>query len=199
MNELIRRAREGDCDALDKLLALIRPIILAHAKQGIDKRITARLDASDVVQSTLLKVAEAFPTFGGATETDLRRWLKALTNHTIIDVARHHVHAMMRTILVEKPLDATRGAGQALGEMLSDSCSSPSENARNAEQRSQINDLIGQLPPRDQAVITLRALKGYSLAQVATELNMTVDAVAQSFGRAMIRLRGLACSKENGQ
>src|SRR5262245_21801869 len=73
--ESIRRAQDGDRDALDRLLARYRAYLRVLAAACIHRSVQRKADASDVVQEALLRASERFAQFRGTTENEWLAWL----------------------------------------------------------------------------------------------------------------------------
>ena len=59
--DLLERARAGDREALNALLARHRERLRRMVEMRLDTRLQARMDASDVVQEAYVDVAEPTP------------------------------------------------------------------------------------------------------------------------------------------
>ena len=67
----MEQARIGCTDALGNLLELYRNYLRLLARTQIDLTLRVRLDASDLVQETLLEAFRDFQHFAGSTEKEL--------------------------------------------------------------------------------------------------------------------------------
>src|SRR5262245_41171737 len=87
--ELLSRAKGGDADALERLFQSCRSYLLVLARAQVEGRLRAEVDASDIVQQTLLEAYRGFPRFEGITEAEWLTWLKRILAHNAADAARH--------------------------------------------------------------------------------------------------------------
>jgi len=62
---------------------------LCNGQTNLGERLKQKVDASDVVQQTLLKAHEDIGQFNGDTEPQLIAWLKQILRNRLIDEARH--------------------------------------------------------------------------------------------------------------
>src|SRR5438105_2841791 len=104
-DELLRRAKEGDKAALGQLLGHYRPDILTRADAGLGNDLNARTDASDVAQNVLLEISRKFlEQFRGDTIRAFEAWLRPITRHACVHVARFH-RRQERDVTREQRLD----------------------------------------------------------------------------------------------
>src|SRR5215471_13637506 len=85
---LLAKARSGDRAALDRLFTLCRDYVSLLAQAQIAHSIRSKLDASDLVQQTLLEAYRGFSAFKGGTEAEWLSWLRRIVNHNATDFAR---------------------------------------------------------------------------------------------------------------
>src|SRR6516162_183981 len=95
------------CVPDDRSLALERFRSYLHllARVQLDARFQAKLDASDVVQQTLLKAHEAFAQFRGHEPAELAAWLRQILARTLADLVRDLGRAK-RDVALERSLEA---------------------------------------------------------------------------------------------
>src|SRR5262249_6799227 len=129
-------------DGDDQVLEQYRDYLRLLAKQQLDPRLHGKLDASDVVQQTLLEVHQAWPRFRGRSPAELAAYLRQALAHNLTDALRRYGGAT-RNIDLEQAIDAssTRLAGFLAAEQ-----SSPSQQAIHAEQLRQLARALAQLP-----------------------------------------------------
>src|SRR5207249_3975416 len=87
---LLARARAGDSQALDQLFAASRAYVRLLAQVRVEDRLQAKVDASDLVQQTLLEAFRGFAGFRGTTSAEWRVWLREIAEHNAADVVRHY-------------------------------------------------------------------------------------------------------------
>ena len=90
VTELIERARAGDAASRDQLFAVCRSYLGVVARSQVETWLRVKVDASDVVQQTLLEAHRDFDRFAGSSEKEWLGWLKQILAH---NAAEHLGHA----------------------------------------------------------------------------------------------------------
>ena len=85
---LLTNAAGGDAAAREALLGLYRPYLRLAVGERIPKLVQKRMDASDIVQQTLLDAVRGLPEFRGHTEPEFTAWMMKLLERNLL-----HVHA----------------------------------------------------------------------------------------------------------
>jgi RNA polymerase sigma factor (sigma-70 family) len=83
----ITAARRGDREALGRVLAVMRPYLLAVEK-GRGKAGTNG-EAEDLVQEAICHAVRSFPQFAGTTAEELRGWLRQILLNAARDWDKH--------------------------------------------------------------------------------------------------------------
>ena len=188
--QLLRQAKAGSGPVLGELLELYRDYLGLLARLQINRRLQARLDASDLVQETFLKAHRHFGQFRGTTEEELVVWLRQILATTLADLVRHRYGTQRRDLRLERELAAELDqSSQMLDQRLEAPGSSPSQRASRREQAVVLADTLGRLPQDYREVVILRHLEGLSFPQVAFRMGRTVDSVKKLWARALAQLR----------
>jgi RNA polymerase sigma-70 factor (ECF subfamily) len=161
------------------------------ARLQLDLRLQGKLDPSDVVQETLLKAHQALDLFHGATDAEMAAWLRAILTNTLTDALRRF-RAGARNVDQERSLQAAlEESSSRLEAWLAAEQSSPQEQAIRQEQLLDLAWALAQLPLDQRRAVELRYLKGCIVAEVASQMDRTKDAVAKLLMRGLARLRSL--------
>ena len=189
---LIERALAGDRAALDGLLARHRDRLCRMVRMRLDRRLWARVDASDVVQEGLLEVVQRLPEYLREPRLPLFLWLRLVVGERLIRVHRHHLGAQMRD--AGREVSLYRGAlpaasSAALAAQLLGKHTSPSEAALRAERMLRVQEALNALDPVDREILSLRHFEELSRAEAARELGIEESAAAKRYVRALKRLR----------
>lgn len=172
-------------------LARFREYLCLLVRLQVDPRLQGKLDASGVVQQTLLEAHQAWDQLRGREEAEQAAWLRrALANNLADEMDK--LRAAKRQALLERSLeealDQSSGRIQA---WLAAEQSSPSERAARREQIVRLAAALAQLPENQRRAVELRHLKGLSLAAVAAALQTSKPAVVGLLHRGLSKLREL--------
>ena len=178
-------------DSEDHLLSIDRYrsylLLLAHAQVG--RRLGAKVDASDVVQQTLLRAHEAREGFRGHEPAEFTAWLRRILAHTIANTARD-LRRAKRDMALERSLEAeVEDSSQRLGDWLADPRSGPASRVARAEQLVLVADALTALPDAQRDAIVLKHCRGMTLAEVAEHLGRSPASVASLLRRGLQQLR----------
>jgi RNA polymerase sigma-70 factor, ECF subfamily len=186
IGERIRLARR-DRSALGHLLEHYRGFLKIVAERTLDSRLAARCDASDVVQQTLARAFESFDRFRGATEPELSAWIKRIHERQLADVARRN-KARKRSVSHE--IQAGDGSASFCWWEPTAKQSTPSQQLIRGEKALRLAALLADLPKAQRDAVCLRHLEGWSIEQIAAELNRSLPATAGLLKRGLQALRG---------
>jgi RNA polymerase sigma-70 factor (ECF subfamily) len=187
---LLRQAREGDRQALGRLLDSYRGYLRVLARLEIGRRLQGKADASDVVQEVYLRAHNHFDQFRGGSEGELAAWLRQILANALADLVRHYHGRRRRDVRLERDLaGGLDHSSQALADQLSSGGPSPSEQASDREQAVRVVGALDRLPEHYSQVLILRHLQGLPFAEVARQMQRSPDSVEKLYARALIRLR----------
>jgi RNA polymerase sigma-70 factor (ECF subfamily) len=198
---LIARARAGDRTARHDLLDRHRDRLLRMVAVRLDRRLAARLDASDVVQEALADAAGRLSDYLRERPLPFYPWLRRLAWDRLVELHRHHGRAR-RDVGREEPegLQLPDESVAVLAERLAAHGTSPSGDLLRREVRDRVRAALDALEPRDREVLTLRYLEQLTTAETAAVLGIGEGAVKSRLMRAILRLRDqLDDDGENGR
>jgi RNA polymerase sigma-70 factor (ECF subfamily) len=159
------------------------------AKLHLDPHLRGKLDASDIVQQTLLQAHQARDQFRGQGDGERAAWLRQI-------LARNLAHAVRdfgrdkRDVARERSLEAALDASSArLEAWLAAEQSSPSQQAQRNEQAVRLAEALEQLPEAQREAVVLHYFQGCPVADVARQLDRTPAAVAGLLHRGLKQLR----------
>ncbi len=160
------------------------------AEIKLDRRLRRRIDASDIVQDTMLRAYAAWGTFRG-NESDQRvAWLRQILMRSILHAIRD-ARCAKRDVSREQRLDRILDESSRQIELwLSADEQSPSEAAQQAEELLQVAEAVYQLPEAERVAVIGYYWQRGTLADISAELGRSVPAVAGLVRRALRRLRG---------
>jgi RNA polymerase sigma-70 factor (ECF subfamily) len=161
------------------------------ARLQMDARLRAKLDASDIVQQTLLQAHVHRDQYRGETEAELAGWLRAILANTLATAARRFA-AEARDLIRERPLHNFMAESSArIESYLAAEQSSPSERVMRVEAHVRLAGALALLPADQREVIELHHLKDWPIAKVAVKMKRTKPAVMGLLFRGQKKLRQL--------
>lgn len=158
----------------------------------------AKLDASDLVQQTLLDAHQDLQRFRGSSEAEMAGWLRRLLTCNLADALRHLGRAK-RDINREQSLHEQLDCSAfQLGASLAAVQTSPSQHAARNEELLRLAWAMEQLPEAQRMAVELHHLRGRTLAETAIQLGRSEAAVAGLLRRGFRRLRQLLSEPTSG-
>jgi RNA polymerase sigma-70 factor, ECF subfamily len=171
-------------DALEPYRQYLKILAELH----LDRRLRGKLDASDVVQQTLLRAYSAFDGLRQREPEILSPWLRKILASTLADAVKHFERDK-RDIGRERSLQLNLDRSIDRLSALAANQSSPSRHAEKAEEILKLMDALSQLPEPMREVIVLKHCRNWTLAKIAEHLGKTAPSVASLLRRGLERLR----------
>ena len=189
-DQLLRRAEGGDRAALDRLLARHRRRLRQMVALRMDRRLAARVDASDVVQEALTEASARLSEYLRVRPAPFYLWLRQLAFDRLIDLSRRHIGAQRRSVRREaaRRIPLPDESAVELADRLVASGTSPSVRMEKEELRSRVRAALDRLSESDREVLVLRHLEQLSTREVAVVLGLGEPAVRYRQRRALERL-----------
>jgi RNA polymerase sigma-70 factor, ECF subfamily len=162
---------------------------LARLQVAARPWLAPKLDASDLVQQTLLKAHAARDQFRGRTPEELAAWLRQILARTLANALRSLGQAKRDTgaeQALEADLDASCGR---LDAWLAADQTSPSERVGADERAECLAAAVAALPEDQRDAILLKHCHGITLADIAARTGRTIPAVAGLLRRGLKTLR----------
>ncbi len=195
---LIEQARLGDAEAREKLFRLSRSYLAVAARAQVETWLRVKVDASDVVQQTLLEAHQGFPKFQGSSEGEWLAWLRRILTNNLADMVRRYRTAAKRNVAREvslqatRPLDDSRPAFEPQAHQ-----SSPSQQLLQRENLLLVTAAMEQLSADHREVIFLRNLMRLPFDEVARRMGRSRPAVQMLWMRAIRKLQQLLRDAED--
>src|SRR4051812_23252297 len=192
LDELLQRALAGDSSALAGLFTRYRERLRRMIHLRLDRRLTGRVDASDILQDVYVEVSKRMA--AGSADSDLPffLWLRLVTGQKLTDLHRRHLGTRMRDAGLEVSLH--RGAMPAassasLAAQLLGTMTSATQAAVRAEHRLIVQEALNGLDPIDREILVLRHFEHLSNDEAALALGLKRSAASQRYVRALKRLK----------
>jgi RNA polymerase sigma-70 factor (ECF subfamily) len=173
----------------DLSLDRYREYLLLLARVRLDARLRGKLDASDVVQQTLLEAYQARAQYRGHTVGEQAAWRRQILARNLANAVRDLGRAK-RDVARERALSAALDESAShLEAWLAAEQSSPSQRAERHERAVRLAEALAALPDAQREAVVLRHWQHMSLADIGQQLNCTTAAVTGLLHRGLKNLR----------
>lgn len=186
---LLARARKGDDGARDELFAKCRNYVALVARTHVESWMRTKVDASDLVQQTLLEAHRSFDEFRGGTEAEWLAWLRRILHHNTHDFIRRYKtdkRRVQREVRMEGPRE---GDSAGLFHDPPGQEGTPSQIVARHEREIELADAIARLADDHREVIILRNLQRLPFDEVARRMDRSRPAVQMLWTRAIRKLQ----------
>jgi RNA polymerase sigma-70 factor (ECF subfamily) len=191
--EEVRAARDaGGADAVARLLDRHRDRLRRAVEIRMDPFMRGRIDASDVIQETLVEAAGRVDDYLGSPGDSLYIWLRMLAHQRFLQLRRYHIGAKKRDARREVRIDGPPGEHSTtcqFADILMASTTSPSSNLGRSEKRAVLLAAIEELGKLDQEILILRIFEELSNGETARVLGINESTASTRFLRSLKRLR----------
>src|SRR5213076_526263 len=169
MEQLVDRAQVGDRDALEELYLQHFDRIYSYLHMTVGNR----HDAEDLTTQTFLKMLESIGKFRWQS-APFSAWLFRIAHNLAMDHFRANKRVQPEEEVPEPPPDESTSAEASALESIG---------------RRSMLELIDDLSPEQQQVLTLKFIFNFSNAEAATVLGKTEGAVKSLQHRALVSLQ----------
>ena len=183
LDDVVARAVAGDRDALQKVLATIRPIILRYCRARIGSAERSGLSADDVAQEVCLAAITALPRYKDQGRPFLA-FVYGIAAHKVADTFRAmgRNHSDATDTLPDRP-SQDRG---------------PEQLAMDSDAAARMDKLLAVLPDKQREIVILRVVVGMSAEETAEAVGSTAGAVRVAQHRALTRLKAELDGRRDG-
>ena len=193
-SDLLRRAGQGDAEALGQLLEAQRKRLRRMVRLRLDPRLQGRIDPSDVIQETYLEAAERLAEYIRDPKVPFFLWLRFLTGQKLLQLRRHHLGTQARDAARE--LSIYQGAmpeasSACLAAQLLGKRTAPLEAAIRAEMKLRLQAALNGMEPMDREVLALRHFEQFNNAETAQLLGISESGASSRYLRALKRLKDI--------
>jgi RNA polymerase sigma-70 factor (ECF subfamily) len=181
----------SDTDKHTPALEGYRDYLYLLARAQLDPRLQGKLDASDVVQQTLLQAHDKIDQFRGQSAEELAAYLRKILGNVLVDAVRQF-DAGKRDLALERSLRASlEDSAPRLDAWLAADQSSPSQKAVRHEEVQKLARALAQLPLDQRIAVELKHLQGWSLEEIGRNMGRSTTAVGGLLRRGLRKLREL--------
>lgn len=189
-DDLLARAARGDRSAFDDLFARHRGRVGRSVALRLDRRVAARVDASDVVQDVCLEAYRRLPAYLERPDMPVDVWLLWIAREQVLMAHRRHLHADRRAVGREAaPLPADPSA--AIVQSIAGTGPTPSGAAAAAELADRLRQALDRLDDDERELILMRHFEQLGNKAAAQVLGVSEAAASKRYVRALERLRGI--------
>ena len=181
LNALVDLAVTGDVEALEQLLARIRPLALRYCRARLGRLPGSSQDADDAAQEVCLAVLRALPRYRDEGRP-FEAFVYRIASHKVVDVQRRAVRDAVPSDSLPDVVDDAHG---------------PEDLALLHADAARARELLGRLPEQQREVVMLRVAVGLSAEETGQALGMSAGAVRVAQHRALQRLRALAAGEQS--
>lgn len=178
--ELIRAAQRGDSDAFEQLVRAHDHAVLRMAYNLLH----SEEDARDVYQEVFLRVYRNLSKF--RFDCSFKTWLYRIVSNLCLDQLRK------RKVRKEESATFDTEAGevdrfQFVPEQRADV--DPQRQMMSTEVQTRVQEVLGQLTPRERLVFEMRHFQGMRLRAIGESLSVTEEAAKNCLFRATQKMR----------
>jgi RNA polymerase sigma-70 factor (ECF subfamily) len=190
---LLERVAASDARAAEQLWESYRAPLRRMIDLRLDRVLSRRLDASDVVQDVLIRASQRLPEYLRNPVLPFDAWLRQIARDAMIDEHRRHRGAARRSLDHEQPLAAAFGDRSSLdlAAQLRDPELTPAAAALRGELERRFQAALVKLDDDDREIILLRHFEQLSNSEAARTLGLSEAAAGMRHLRALRRLRAL--------
>jgi RNA polymerase sigma-70 factor (ECF subfamily) len=199
--ELLAGAKDGDPDAVNRLMDRHRDSLRRMVQLRLDQKIQRRIDVSDVVQDVLIEANRRLQDYlQTAGQMPFHLWLRQIAQDRIIDAHRRHRVSAKRSVDRERPLAVPAADDHSTIQLAAQLCDrqlTPAAAATQAELAKAVEAAIAKLPDQDCEIIIMRHYEQLSNQEIAQALGLTEPAASMRYLRAIRRLKELMVNPDS--
>ncbi len=188
---LIQDARNGDEQAVRRLLILYHPRLRARLVRQMDPVMRSKVEPEDILQQVYLEAFRAIGQFDYQGKDSFLRWMFTILDRKLIDEHRA-LRAERRDVRREVSAGPAAGRQASYVDLMArvmTQGSSPSQVVRKNEAVVALSLCVSSLPEHYREVIRMRFMEGRPVADVAEVLGRSIGSIHMICHRALRQLR----------
>jgi RNA polymerase sigma-70 factor (ECF subfamily) len=192
-DHLLRKAAAGDAAAIEQLLGRHRSRLRRMIALRLDDRLSARVDASDVVQEALVDASRKLAEYARDRPLPFYPWLHRLAAERLAAVHRRHRRSKARSVAREAADAFARpdSSIQLMIDSLVAKDTTPALALLREERRRRVHAALQELAPTDREILMMHYLEELSFPEIAAILDIGGGAAKMRHLRALRRIRSL--------
>jgi RNA polymerase sigma-70 factor, ECF subfamily len=198
--EILLNAEGGDSQAVNELLERHRDGLRNMIRSRLDRKLSRRVDASDVVQDVMLEASSRLTDYLRDPKIPFGIWLRQMAQDRIIDLHRRHRVAVRRSLDREQqsPGVLQDRSSLELVAQLRDPELTPAAATLRKELHERFVEAIEHLEAEDREVLVMRHFEQLTNSEVADLLGLSQPAAGMRYLRALRRLREVLGDEAQG-
>jgi len=192
--DLLKSVENGDPAAMNQLMDRHREAVRRMVQMRMDRAVSRRVDASDIVQDVLLEASQRLTDYIRSPSMPFHLWLRQLAKDRIIDMHRRHRMAKRRSVDREQNMSGFAADVQSAADLtalLRDAELTPAATALRKEMEERFVLALDQLDENDREIVIMRHFEHLGNSEVAEALGLSAPAAGMRYLRAIRRLREL--------
>ncbi len=155
----------------------------------MDRRVAARVDASDVLQDTYIEAFRRLPKYLQEQKMPFYLWLCWIAREKVLALHRRHLGSEKRSVAHEAPPLPVDSSVTFVSVVLAGGEPSPSQTLAKAELAERLRLAMGQLDEDERDLILWRHFEQLSARDMAQLLQISEAAASKRYIRAVEKLR----------
>lgn len=187
-SEMLTRLQKGGDEELAEIFVSVRGNIKQMIAMRLDRRLRARVDASDIVQEAFVRASKGLKSYLEAPGVHPIVWLRLIGKRILAETHRLHFRdkrSPHNEFVVESE------SNDMLVNQLADSMHSVHANVAHQEIVQMVLKLISDLSQQDREILEMRHTEGMTIKEIATMMEISVEATKKRYQRALVRVRQL--------
>jgi len=176
--ELMQRVAADDEAAIEELYARFGALVFQAARQVL----RSRSETEDAVQEVFVRLWQTADRFD-PQRAKLVTWVMLITRRHLIDRLRRQSARPERAVLDESRIESNGAFARA-----DDGLSASEESS---ESRERLKRQLQRLPELQRTVIERAYLQGFSLREIAAQLDAPLGTIKSALSRGLAKLREL--------
>jgi RNA polymerase sigma-70 factor (ECF subfamily) len=191
---LLTSAAHGDGSARDELLGLYRPYLRLAVGDRVPRLVQKRMDASDIVQQTLVDAVRGLPEFRGRSEPEFTAWMMKLLERNVLQCVRNNTLGKRDVRLEHNWTDAS-GSAVMMWQSIADEGASPTSRVFRGEAALHLAAALEKLPADQRTALELRYIEQQTLQAIADQMGRTLSSVVVLIRRGVDALHAMLPSE----
>jgi RNA polymerase sigma-70 factor (ECF subfamily) len=195
-SKIIARLRQGKEAELANLFDELKGNIRGMIQCRLDRRLLARIDASDIFQESYIRASNGLESFLETAKVHPVVWIRQIVKHIVAEMHRRHFR-------YKRSPEAEIGVGSELPDNLIDqlasSMTSVCTNLARREAVQRVRASMLALAPQDREILEMRHTDGIPMREIASLLELNLETVKKRYQRALHRLVSQTPAVQSGR